>query len=69
MPIKYRKYKHSFLWSKWLTTSAIVQKKCPKCGAPEGFYCSMPSGRKKWPPHVERMSLIRVLEAGVGIGE
>ena len=27
---------------------------CPKCGAPPGWACRRPSGRKAWPPHTER---------------
>jgi len=41
-------------WTKWMFTDSSVMA-CPKCGAPKYHECVSPSGRKKWPPHSERL--------------
>lgn len=39
----------------WSFSDAVRQRKCPKCGSDPGYYCQTPTGRKAWPPHVERI--------------
>lgn len=40
----------------WLFTDAKNLADCPKCKAVAGSDCRMPSGRRTWPPHVERLT-------------
>lgn len=36
-------------------SDAIIQRPCPKCGCSAGFYCEVPSGRKRTAPHNARV--------------
>lgn len=40
----------------WIFTDAREKVDCPKCRAKSGSDCTFPSGRKKWPPHGERIT-------------
>lgn len=39
----------------WAFSDAIIQRPCPKCGCSAGFYCEVPSGRKRTAPHNARV--------------
>jgi hypothetical protein len=41
-------------YSGWGFTDAKNNMTCPKCDAQPGSDCQTPSGRRAWPPHIER---------------
>lgn len=54
----YKFYGRPINWERWGFSIAVVSYECPKCGAPKEHYCSSPSGKKVWPPHVNRCKLL-----------
>jgi len=54
----YKHYGKPENWDKWGFSIAVVNYKCPKCGAPKEYCCATPSGKQTWPPHNERCMLL-----------
>lgn len=49
----------------WAFSDAIIQRPCPKCGCAAGFYCEVPSGRKRTAPHSVRVVYTNAHRKGV----
>jgi hypothetical protein len=42
----------------WALTDAYKQVDCPRCGSTAGEFCRTPKGRKAWPTHTERLTVL-----------
>lgn len=48
-----------------LFTDSVLLADCPKCGAKKGHYCVSLGGRRKWPPHQQRIVSVPVDDLSV----